>query len=147
VGRRDVHVALRHRLERETLLAGPVTARLKTRTRPERAVPDAEPGPAMATLGSDARLWAATLCISRRDGRLHNIAEGIASSSPDDEEVTIELGHTFCLLPADTEVVLLIAGSSFPRWPTPELGADQAVITGSTISFATVDTTLLDAGA
>ncbi|MFD0449011.1 hypothetical protein ACFQ10_52415 [Streptomyces indonesiensis] len=49
---------------------------------------------------------------------------------------------TCCL--ADTEIVLLVASSSFPRWPVPDLGADQAVITGSTISLTTVDTTLLD---
>ncbi|WP_438453141.1 CocE/NonD family hydrolase [Streptomyces asiaticus] len=144
VGRQDVHVALRHRLEDETLLAGPITARLKTRTQPEPTPPDAKASPATVSLGIDARLWVATLCISRPDGRLHNIAEGVASSSPDDEDVTVELGDTFYLLPADTEIVLLVAGSSFPRWPVPDLGADQAVITGSTISLTTVDTTLLD---
>ncbi|MBB4683774.1 alpha/beta hydrolase fold domain-containing protein [Amycolatopsis jiangsuensis] len=146
VGRPDVHVALRYRLEHETLLAGPIVARLKTRTQAEQAAPDATPGPAMASLGIDARLWTATLCVDHPDGRLHNLVEGVATSSPDDDEVTVELGDTFFLLPAGTEIVLLVAGSSFPRWPIPDLGVGQAVLAGSTISLSTVDTAVLEGG-
>ncbi len=116
LGRDDVHVAARLTLDRDMLLAGPLTARLVT------AAED--------NAGSEC-LWVATLCVERPDGALHNLGEGVARAPRGVEHVDVELGHTMVLLPAGSTLVLLVAGSSFPRWPKPAARGGQRVLEGS----------------
>jgi len=116
--RGDVHVAARTTLSEDTLLAGTVTAHLKT---------EAE--------GAEERLWAATLCVEQPDGALHNLVDGVAAASGDATQVDVSLGDTFAALPAGSTIVLLIAGSSFPRWPRPQTAGEQRVLAGSTLEL------------
>jgi uncharacterized protein len=125
--RADVHVAGRITLAADTLLAGPITARLRT-----------------AASGEGERLWTATLCQRQADGALFNLADGVASAAPEAEEVAVDLGDTFCLVPAGSELVLLVAGSSFPRWPKPAAAGRQRLLAGSGIELTTAPLGLLE---
>jgi predicted acyl esterase len=100
-------------------LAGPVTADLN-----------------VAATGTTPRLWSATLCVSRPDGTLHNLGEGIARAEPDIDRVRVELGQVGAFLPPGSSLVLLVAGSSFPRWPRPDGPAEQSVRPGSALELS-----------
>jgi uncharacterized protein len=113
--RDDVHGAVHFRLAEDTLLAGPMRVRLN-------AAVASDPGD---------RLWCATLCVERPDGALHNLAEGVARAAPGGDAVEIELGHTLSLLERGTTLVLLLAGSSYPRWPKPAGDGVRSVGSGS----------------
>jgi uncharacterized protein len=125
LSRDDVHVAARVALERDTLLAGPITARLAT-----------------TADGNDERLWAATLCVEQPDGALHNLAEGVAAGPAAAECVAVDLGDTCAWLPAGSTLVLLVAGSSFPRWPKPAAAGEQRLRPGSVLHLTTAPAAL-----
>jgi uncharacterized protein len=118
VGRDDVHVAARVTLDADMLLAGPITAHLE-----------------VAADGDGDRLWVATLCVEQADGALHNLVDGVAGAPVDAPRVDVELGDTFAWLPAGSTVVLLVAGSSFPRWPRPSEAGVQRVLAGSRLAL------------
>jgi hypothetical protein len=124
-GRADVHVAMRTALERDTLLAGPLTARLVT-----------------AADGDDEhdRLWVAAFCVQQADGALHNLAEGVAATPPQAERVEVELGDTLAWLPAGS---LLVAGSSFPRWPKPLASGRQRLLDGAALELTVAPVSVL----
>lgn len=44
---------------------------------------------------------------------------------------------TFVCLTAGTKLVLLVAGSAFPRWPLPAADGVQRVLDGSTLALTT----------
>ena len=114
VAARDDVLVERIALDEATLLAGPIVARLRA---------DAD--------GGDA-LWALTLCVEQPDGALHNLADGVAAGAG---ELAVELGDAFALLPAGAALVLLVAGSSHPRWPRPSRARRQAVGPGSCLEL------------
>jgi predicted acyl esterase len=116
LGRGDVLAVRLAPLDSDTVLAGPMAADLAT------SVDGADPAD---------RLWAVTLCVQQPDGALHNLAEGIARSQRHADRVQVELGDTFAWLPAGTTITLLIAGSSYPRWPRPAAAGRQQVLAGS----------------
>jgi uncharacterized protein len=118
--RDDVHVALHATLEHDLLLAGPIAAELSTSVALER------PG---------EHLWTATLCLEQPDGALHNLAEGVARGSPAGGQVRVELGDSCALLHAGSRLVLLLAGSSYPRWPRPARAGEQRVLPGSELEL------------
>lgn len=118
LNRADVHVAARITLEEHSLLAGPVAARLAT-----------------SAQGDGRRLWVATLCIQQPDGALHNLVEGVAAAPADATSVDVELGDTLAWLPAGSTLVLLLAGSSYPRWPRPATAGLQRLHTGSCLQL------------
>jgi hypothetical protein len=93
------------------LLAGPVRARLA---------------------GADPGMWAATLCVEHADGFLQNVCEGVRRGAG---EVTIELGDACIEVAAGQSIVLLVAGSSYPRWPRPAAEGVQRLGTGSTLEL------------
>lgn len=120
LGRDDVHLAVRRVLPSDVLLAGPVSADLSIAT-------DGE-SPADA-------LWVATLCVQQPDGALDNLAEGVAVAPAGADRVTVELGHTCAWLPAGSTLVLLVSGSSFPRWARPAARRTQCLLTGSQLQL------------
>lgn len=120
VERPDVHVAATVVVPDELVLAGPITARLAVSA---DGPPDAD------------RTWTATLCAERPDGALHNLAEGVARAPRSAGAVDVGLGDTFVCLTAGTKLVLLVAGSAFPRWPLPAADGVQHVLEGSTLAL------------
>lgn len=116
--RKDVHVAAHVTLDDDLLLAGPMRAQLATATTRD---------------GDHDRLWVATLCVQQVDGALHNLAEGVAAAPRDAAGVPVELGDTFAYLPRGSTLVLLVAGSSFPRWPRPAAKGNQRLLAGSAL--------------
>lgn len=124
LGRDDVHLALRETLSADVLLAGPITAKLSTAASGDG---DAD---------ADA-LWVATLCVQQPDGALDNLSEGVAVAPASADRVSIDLGHTCAWLPAGSTLVLLVAGSSFPRWPRPAARRTQRVLAGSELRLTT----------
>jgi putative CocE/NonD family hydrolase len=129
LGRADVHVAARLTLARDTLLAGPIAAVLATAA-------DGD--------GDGDRLWVATLCAEQADGALHNLAESVAAAPPAAARVDVDLGDTFARLPAGSTLVLLVAGSSFPRWPKPLVAGSQRVLPGSQLELTITPPDLLE---
>jgi uncharacterized protein len=121
--RNDVHQALNLTLTEDTLIAGAVKATLEIE-------PSAVP--------TDERMWMVTLCVQRATGELHNIVEGVARASTG-ARCIVELGDTFTWLPAGSKLVLLISGSSYPRWPLPRLEGQQAVLEGSELTLAVME--------
>jgi predicted acyl esterase len=116
VGRDDVHVALRAPLPGARTLAGPVRARLA----------------AEADAGA---LWTVTLCLEQADGALHNLCEGVARAGGGEHAVVVELGDV-CVDVADGQaLVVLVAGSSFPRWPRPPAAGTQRIGAGSALEL------------
>lgn len=130
LGRRDVHEALRITTTRDLILAGPITARLNVCTHRNN--------------GSE-RLWVATLCVLQGNGELHNVADGVATSASLEGAVAIELGDIFAWVPSGSILVLLLAGSSFPRWPKPGAAGPQSVLVGSTLVLTTAPPGVLPA--
>jgi uncharacterized protein len=128
LGRPDVHEALRHRTTRDLLLAGPVTVLLSTGAEPDS--------------GSD-RLWVATLALLQQTGELHNLAEGIAAACARDVSLQVDLGDVLVWVPAGSTLVLLVAGSSFPRWPAPQTSGRQSVLRGSELVMTVAPPELL----
>jgi hypothetical protein len=95
--------------EGATVLAGPLRLRLSVQA-----------------TGGETRDWVATVCIARPDGGLENLCEGIARGPVDATEVEVDLGHAFVEIPPDGELVVLVAGGSFPRWePTAHAGVQR----------------------
>jgi predicted acyl esterase len=122
LGRDDVHLALRETISSDVLLAGPITAEVSI----------------AAVGGGDAdALWVATLCVQQSDGALDNLSEGVAVARATADRVSIELGHTCAWLPAASTLVLLVAGSSFPRWPRPATRRTQRILAGSQLRLTT----------
>jgi uncharacterized protein len=128
--RDDVVQACAMTLERATLLAGPVTARLPT-----------------AADGDGACLWAATLCHEQPDGALHNLCDGVATAPAGDGAVVLSLGHVCVALDAGARLVLLIAGSSFPRWPRPDGVRTQRLLAGGALELTVAPVALLESHA
>jgi putative CocE/NonD family hydrolase len=128
--RDDVLQACSTTLERPTLLAGPVTARLQT-----------------SADGDGACLWAATLCHAQLDGALHNLCDGVVTAPAGDGPVELSLGHVCVALPAGARLVLLIAGSSFPRWPRPEAACTQRLLAGGRLELTVAPVALLESHA
>jgi putative CocE/NonD family hydrolase len=106
--RADVHVCLRTRLSGPTLLSGPVRARLE-----------------IVPIDSHAAMWALTLCVAGPGEALHNIADGVVRVEPGADHVTVDLGDVAIEIAEEQELVLLAAGSSFPRWPRPAASGPQ----------------------
>ncbi len=109
--RDDVLVAARVTFDADTVLAGPVNAQLTIQVEG----------------GSRGSLWCAILCVEQRDGALHNIAEGVAGAPAGASRVRVPLGDALIWLPRGATLVLLLAGSSFPRWPAPPVLGRQRV--------------------
>jgi putative CocE/NonD family hydrolase len=129
VNRSDVHEALSHTVGEGMLVAGPI--RLSIATAADR--------------GADCeRFWAATLCVEQPNGELHNLVEGIARARPGTSPVEVDLGDTLAWIPRGSKLVLLIAGSSFPRWPLPPLHGKQEILSGSTIEMTLAPITNLE---
>jgi uncharacterized protein len=105
--RDDVAVALRQATSERRWLAGPACAQLRT---------EAEPG----------SMWTVTLCAEQPDGALHNLTEGVAIDKGDGL-VTVPLGDVCATLEARQPLVVLVAGSSFPRWPRPKHRGAQRI--------------------
>jgi uncharacterized protein len=112
VGRDDVLVALRAPRSKPLRLAGPVRARLA---------------------GADGALWTATLCVEHEDGFLQNVCEGVARGGGPD--VTVELGDACIEVAPGQALVLLVAGSSYPRWPRPVAAGTQRIGAGSVLEL------------
>lgn len=116
--RPDVLAAAHLRWDEPHELAGPVTVRV------DGDVDASQDG-----------LWVVTLCLQRPDGTLLNISGGVARAPVGRAVVDVELDD-ICLELADDEVlVVLVAGSSFPRWPRPGGDGTQRVGAASTISL------------
>ena len=116
--RPDVLVAARAARPEPLTLAGPVRASL--------------------TVGADApgpQDWAVTLCLEQPDGALDNLCEGIARAEPGARRVTVELGDVCVELPPGAELVALVAGSSFPRWPRPAADGRRRLEPGSALDL------------
>ena len=128
--RDDVIEAARTTLRDATLLAGPITARLRTGAR-----------------GQGACLWTATLCHEQPDGALHNLCDGVASAPAEAGEVEVSLGSVCVALPAGAQLVLLVAGSSFPRWPRPQHSRTQTLLEGGELTLTTAPYSLIDSAA
>lgn len=128
--RADVVEAASTTLVEPTLLAGPVTAHLRT-----------------AADGDGACLWTATLCHEQPDGALHNLCDGVATAAADAGEVELSLGHVCVALPAGARLVLLVAGSSFPRWPRPAHARTQSLRAGGQLELTVAPYELLDSHA
>ncbi|HZV74948.1 MAG TPA: CocE/NonD family hydrolase [Conexibacter sp.] len=128
--RADVVEAASTTLEQATLLAGPVTAHLRT-----------------SADGDGACLWTATLCHEQADGALHNLCDGVATAAADGGEVELSLGHVCVALPAGARLVLLVAGSSFPRWPRPQRARTQSLREGGRLELTVAPYELLDSAA
>ena len=118
LGRDDVLVALRARRAEPLNLTGPVRARLAI---------DAD-------TGADA-LWTATLCVEHADGFLQNICEGVARTPPRATDATVELGDVCVEVAPGQALVVLLAGSSYPRWPRPAAPGTQRVESGSRLDL------------
>ena len=112
--RSDVHVAL-HEAPGAVTLGGPVRAHL-------------------AVKSDDEAQWAVTLCVERACGAWHNLCEGVARGAGD---VTVELGDVCADVAAGERLVLLVAASSYPRWPRPPGRASQALGPGSALELST----------
>ena len=121
VGRPDVAIVGRASFPGVTTLAGPVRAHLRT----------------VAALAEDA-LWVVTLCVEAADGTLQNLCEGVARARAGATEVTVELGDACMELAPDQPLVVLVAGSSFPRWPRPSGAGEQRIEVGSALEIRTV---------
>ncbi len=128
--RDDVVIAGGATLEAATLLAGPVTAVLNT-----------------GADGDGDCLWVATLCVEQDDGPLHNICDGVASAPPGSTRVDVSLGHACIELPAGSRLFLLVAGSSFPRWPRPGSAHTQSLDSGGELRLTVAPHEALDANA
>jgi uncharacterized protein len=119
LGRPDVHEAARVAEPRRTTLAGPLRAKLRVRADvPGRAD------------------WVVTVCVERSDGALHNLCEGIGRAPADARSVTVELGDVCVDLDGDQSLVVLVAGSAFPRWPRPLASGAQHIESGSRLEFS-----------
>lgn len=91
-------------------LAGPVRARL------------------VADAGADgAAQWTVTLCVEREDGAWHNLCEGVARGAG---PVEVDLGAVCVDVAAGERLVVLVAGSSFPRWPRPAAAGQRDLAVG-----------------
>src|SRR4029077_10691535 len=96
-------------------------------------------GPVTASLrvcadGSDEADWVCTLCVRDSDGALLNLCEGIARAASGADRVSVDLGSVCVELAPGQELVLLVAGASYPRWePLPEARAQQ-ILAGSDLS-------------
>ena len=99
-------------------LVGPVRARLATEA-----------------TGADRADWVCTLCIRGGDGALLNLCEGIARAAVAASEVAVDLGNICVELPAGAELVLLLAGASYPRWEPLAGRRRQVVGAGSTLEL------------
>jgi predicted acyl esterase len=122
LGRPDVLATGRTAWPQATTLAGPVRARLS-----------------IGAEGSEPALWAATLCVERPDGALHNLCEGVARTAADATHVDVELGDACIEIAPGEALVTLIAGSSFPRWPRPRAERTQHVLEGSLLEVTVAD--------
>jgi putative CocE/NonD family hydrolase len=93
----------------DTVLAGPVTATL-----------------AVEADGGTERDWVVTLAVEAADGRWDNLAETIARRPVAAREVVAHLGDVCVQLTAGQRLVVLVAGSSWPRWrPLPVAGRQR----------------------
>ena len=115
--RDDVAVALGHSAAERRWLAGPASALLRT---------DAEPG----------SMWTVTLCVEQPDGALHNLTEGVGIDDGSGT-VTVPLGDVCATVESGRPLVVLVAGSSFPRWPRPKQAGTQRVLDGSRLQLTT----------
>lgn len=113
--RPDVAVTARDTSPRRRWLAGPVTARLRTNA-------------------PEGSMWAVTLCLEQPGGRLHNLSEGIAADDGRGD-VTVRLGEVCATVEPRQRLVLLVAGSSFPRWPRPPAAGVQRLLEGSELEL------------
>ena len=130
--RSDVATVLDHAVGEPMLLAGPVTVLLQV---------------SGATAGDPARdhpQWVVTLCVRRRDGRLDNLCEGIASAPVTADRVRVELGHIAVAVEPGEALVALVAGASWPRWPLPGAPAIQQIHPGSTVELPVAPMSLLE---
>jgi len=101
-------------LEADTLLAGPVRARLD-----------------VAAEGGPLRDWVVTLAVEAADGRWDNLAEAVVRAPVDAPEVVVELGDVCIQLDAGQRLVVLVAGSSWPRWRPVATAGRQEVRGGA----------------
>jgi uncharacterized protein len=129
IGRDDVHTAMDLGLSVDTLLAGPVTAHLLT------GLPESS--------NDSQQLWVATLCVQGEAGQLDNLVGGVAIAQAG-RPCVVELGDTFAWLPAGSRLVLLISGSSYPRWPLPAVDCVQHILDGSELRLTLASTAMLD---
>jgi hypothetical protein len=77
--------------------------------------------------------------LEHEDGSLHNLCEGIARAPAGASEVMVELGDVCVEVAAGQAVVVLVAGSSFPRWPRPEADGAQEILDGSALELTVAD--------
>jgi uncharacterized protein len=115
--RADVALDLRDAAPERRWLAGPASALLRT---------DAEPG----------STWVVTLCVEQADGALHNLTEGVARDEGDGS-VAVSLGDVCATVEPGQPLVALVAGSSFPRWPSPQRRGSQRLLEGSRLELTT----------
>jgi putative CocE/NonD family hydrolase len=80
-------------------------------------------------------LWVVTLCLQRADGPLLNISAGVAAAPAGRAVVVVELDDVCLEVTPEDALVVLVAGSSFPRWPRPGGDGRQRVLAGSTITL------------
>lgn len=125
--RADVLTSSPLELDQDLVLAGPIVAHLKT----QPVFDDLE------------RTWVATLCVMEPSGTLVNLAEGIARVASAADSVEVHLGDTFAGLADGAQLVLLVAGSSFPRWPRPSARCVQTLLLGSRLELSVLPRTHL----
>jgi uncharacterized protein len=123
LGRPDVHDALRVAESAPMTLAGPLWAKLNVRT----------DGP------SDA-YWVVSICVEQPDGALHNLCEGIGRAPANARSVTVDLGDVCVDVAHDQALVVLVAGSAFPRWPRPLAAGTQHLNVGSRLELTELET-------
>jgi predicted acyl esterase len=105
-----------------TVLAGPVTARLR-----------------VGAEGGGHRDWVVALCLEADDGHWDNLCEGVARCPVDAEEVEVPLGDVFVQVRPHQRLVVLVSGGSYPRWSPPSTPGRQTVRLRSTLQVGQVD--------
>ena len=120
-GQFDQREIAHHPGVRQIELGVPSSRRL---TGPVRAVLD------VSTEGGGSADWVCTLCMRECGGALLNLCEGIARSAGEDR-VSVELGDICVELAPDQELVLLVAGGSYPRWEPLNAACTQQIRSGS----------------
>jgi predicted acyl esterase len=120
--RPDVLTFFLEPLPGSAVLAGPVTAQLRT-----------------SACGGQERDWAVTLCLEAQDGRWDNVCEGVSRCPVDADEVEVPLGDVCVQLEPGQRLVVLVAGGSFPRWAPPSTSGRQTVRTGSALEVGLSD--------
>lgn len=87
--------------------------------------------------GGTPRQWTAVLAIRAGDGRLDVLTEGVAQAPTTATRIDIPLGDVHLGAAADraTDLVLLLAGGSVPRWRPVDTAGHHRVLAGSAIDL------------